>query len=332
MRSLPPGLREELDEALVERVGSGGAVAGVTPLSGGSINDALRLETEAGDAFFLKWNAAAPEGMFDAEADGLAALATAARETGAELQVPEVVAVGQGGRPADWLLLEYVHRGSGGVAWGERLGRALAALHGSRGPVGWPRDNFIGSLPQTNRCSGRSAGGSDAPGSAPGRGTDGSARDTPHTWARFWAEARIEPQLRSARDLGYFRGRGGRVLEDLVACIPDALEGGVPEGASLLHGDLWGGNVFPDGRGCPVLVDPAVYRGHREVDLAMSELFGFPGGFLPAYREARPVDDAYDAHRRDLYQLYYLLVHVNLFGGGYEAGCVRAAERVLATA
>lgn len=198
--------------------------------------------------------------------------------------------------------MEFVDRGSGGAAWAGRLGRGLAALHRPAGAVGWRRDNFIGSLPQSNRA---------------------------RAWPRFWTESRIGPQLRAARDGGHFRGRAGDTLARLLERTPAILEDAMSGGPSLLHGDLWGGNVFPDGSGRPVLVDPAIYRGHREVDLAMSELFGFPDGFLPAYREARPVAPGYEAFRRDLYQLYYLLVHVNLFGAGYEAGCVRAAERVL---
>jgi protein-ribulosamine 3-kinase len=112
---------------------------------------------------------------------------------------------------------------------------------------------------------------------------------------------------------------------------PDLLAGAAEPG--LLHGDLWGGNVFPDGDGRPVLIDPAVYRGHREVDLAMSELFGgFPARWPDAYHEVWPIDTAYARCRRALYQLYYLLVHVNLFGGGYEASCVAAAQTVLRSA
>ena len=133
--------------------------------------------------------------------------------------------------------------------------------------------------------------------------------------------------MRAARDRGHLIGAG--VLDELADRIPQMLNASLPDGPSLLHGDLWGGNAFPDAQGRPVIIDPAVYRGDPEVDLAMSELFGFPSGFHSAYRAVRPVDQGYEDVRRDLYQLYYLLVHVTLFGSGYEAPALAAARRVL---
>ncbi|MFO8174555.1 MAG: fructosamine kinase family protein, partial [Longimicrobiales bacterium] len=113
-------------------------------------------------------------------------------------------------------------------------------------------------------------------------------------------------------------------MEEILPRTPEA-------GPALLHGDLWSGNYFPDARGRPVLIDPAVYRGDGEVDLAMMELFGsFPHGFAEAYRRARGISSRYREYGRDLYQLYYLLAHVNLFGGGYVSGALGAAGRVLA--
>jgi fructosamine-3-kinase len=266
-------------------------------------------------SFFLKWNPGADAEMFAAEADGLEAL----EEPGA-LRTPAVLGWGGSGTPSDpgWLLLEFVPKGRPASGYGHLLGEGLARLHDSavghsrrasaNGPAfGWHRDNFIGSLPQTNNVE--------------------------ETWADFWRKHRVEPQLRMARERGYFTGREGRVLDQILDRMPELLpesDGQVP---GLLHGDLWSGNYYPGPGGEPVLIDPAVYLGAGEVDLAMMELFGsFPSGFRQAYGSVRYLPPEYDAFRRDLYQLYYLLVHVNLFGGGYVGGVLRAAEHVLRSA
>jgi fructosamine-3-kinase len=150
------------------------------------------------------------------------------------------------------------------------------------------------------------------------------------TWSDFWRDRRLEPQLRTARDRGYFGGAHAAVMDTLLERVEEAMEGTCPEGPSLLHGDLWSGNYYAGPDGGPVLIDPAVYRGAGEVDLAMMELFGsLPSGFRDGYAAVRPLDPEYERIRRDLYQLYYLLVHVNLFGGGYAASSLAAATRVL---
>jgi fructosamine-3-kinase len=235
--------------------------------------------------------------MFEAEADGLEALRRASL-----LRVPAPVAYGEDGGVA-WLLMEHVAAGSPGRESLRALGigLGLAEIHSSdvEGSFGWERDNWIGSLDQRNEAS------SD--------------------WGAFWRDVRIGPQLSAARRRGRVEDE---VFDDVLEVIPGALAD--VETPELVHGDLWGGNWFADEEGRPVLIDPAVYRGHGEVDIAMSELFGgFGPAFYDAYADARAVTDAYDAYRRDLYQLYYLLVHVNLFGGAYEAGSRRAAERVV---
>ena len=191
-----------------------------------------------------------------------------------------------------YLLLEYVElRPAGDFA---ALGTMLAAMHRHRGELfGWPRDNYIGSTPQAN-------GGSK-------------------NWAAFWHERRLEPQLALA-------ARNGHRID--VAPVWRLLEGHEPA-PSLLHGDLWSGNAafLPDG--APVLYDPAVYYGDRETDLAMTELFGgLPGAFYAAYDAAWPLSSGYE-QRKHLYNLYHLLNHLNLFGGGYLAQ-VRAALGFLA--
>ncbi len=302
--------------ALDARTGGSTTLRVAGPVGGGCINPSARLETAGGEAFFLKWNEYSPAEMFGAEADGLSAL----RAPGL-IRVPEVLGWGGRGTAADpaWLLLEFVPRGTAGRDFGPRMGEGLALLHASGtkpgqvggspsvGPTsfGWHRDNFIGSLPQMNRES--------------------------ESWGAFWRDQRIGPQLRLARESGFFRGEKGEILDRLLGRVEEILlpEGG--HGPALLHGDLWSGNYYPDPLGAPVLIDPAVFRGDGEVDLSMMELFGsLPSGFLEAYGAIRPVLAEYTAFRRDLYQLYYLLAHVNLFGGSYVGGSLSAARRVLA--
>lgn len=177
----------------------------------------------------------------------------------------------------------------------ERLGTGLASLHRVRAERhGWPSDNVIGSLPQAN-------GWMDE-------------------WPAFWRERGLGPQLRLAYDSGWFEPSARRRFDALLDRLDEFLAPAAEDGPSLLHGDLWSGNVHPTADGEAALIDPASYHGHREVDLAMAELFGgFDTTFHDAYREAWPLADGYDEARRAIYQLYYLLVHVNLFGGGYVA-------------
>jgi len=305
--ALPDAVRRGVEASLEKIDRRAVAVRSASPVSGGSISAAVRLNTQGGDTYFLKWRTATPEGMFAAEAAGLAALRSAA--AGAGFRVPEVFAHASGaGASPGWILMEWVPRGTGSAGWGAALGRAVAGLHGAGAPgpggYGWEQDNFIGPLPQDNTPSGH--------------------------WATFWRERRLVPQLDLATQRGHFQGHG-RTMDLVLDRLDEALSGVPAEGPSLLHGDLWSGNVYPGPAGEPVLVDPAVYRGHGEVDLAMSELFGgFPEGFLDAYGEVRPLGSNYRRVRRPLYQLYYLLVHVNLFGAAYLGESIRAAESALA--
>ena len=282
---LPEPLRRSL-EAHFGRVGE------VRAVSGGSINQAARVEGADGP-FFLKYSADAPPGIFAAEARGLEALAA----SGCGLVVPRVLALGE-----DWLALEWLEPAPRAAGFGERLGRGLAALHRSGGTWGWDEANFIGSLPQENAVVAGS-------------------------WADFWWTRRLEPQLRRARTVGRLPARDAD-WERLRDALPTLLAPAESDGPSLLHGDLWSGNVMSAAHG-PALVDPAVYRGHREVDLAMSELFGgFSADFYAAYNEAWPLRPGYREKRCGVYQLYYLLVHVNLFGGAYGAQTAEVLRRV----
>ena len=208
-------------------------------------------------------------------------------------RAPEPIAMGVAGGQA-YLLMEWLELGSRGDF--AALGTLLAAMHRAQSDrYGWPRDNYVGSTPQEN---------------------GGCA-----TWGEFWRMRRLDPQLALAR-------RNGYQLE--VLPVWRLLEGHEPV-ASLLHGDLWSGNAGFLADGAPVLFDPAVYYGDREADLAMTELFGgFPEQFYQAYGEAWPLDKGYEL-RKQIYNLYHLLNHLNLFGGGYLAQ-VRATLRFLAHA
>ena len=239
---------------------------------------------------------------FEAEIDGLAAL----RATGI-LRVPEVFGVGQTTDGRAWIEMEFlVLRGLDQRA-GARLGERLAEMHhrtghGVAAPYGWQRDNFIGATPQSNRPQ----------------------RD----WAGFFAAERLLPQLGMASRNGMggaLRAQGERIAESIGAFFLD-----YRPPPSLLHGDLWSGNVgqLPDGT--PAVFDPAVYRGDREADVAMAELFGgFPEAFYASYRAAWPLDAGFET-RKTLYNLYHVLNHYNLFGAGYLDQARRMIERLSA--
>jgi len=290
-------LATELERAL------GSPVVRSSGLGGGSINDAAQVKLADGRELFVKTNPDPPPAMFATEARGLRWLAEARA-----LRLPDVVAVAGPDDPVQFLVLELVRRGRPARDFDETLGRGLAALHrfGAAG-FGSDHDNFIGRLPQAN----------------------GPASD-PGSWAVFYRERRLEPQLRLAADHGLATARMKREFARLFVELDDLL--GPPEPPARLHGDLWGGNLMCDAGGAPCLIDPAVYGGHREIDLAMMRLFGgFGARVFTAYDEAWPLADGHEA-RVDLYQLYPLMVHVNLFGGGGYTGSVESAlTRLLST-
>lgn len=272
----------------------GAEVRRARSVGGGDINDAWAVELADGRSVFVKSNARADRTMFAREADGLRWLAEPRA-----LRVPEVLGVSSGADGASpWLALELVERGSPSREHDERLGRGLALLHRAGAPsFGLDHDNFIGRLPQSNApCA---------------------------TWPELYRKRRLEAQLERATGAGLVSARMRRGFDVLFGKLDTLV--GPPEPPSRLHGDLWGGNAFADAGGAPVLIDPAVYGGHREVDLAMMRLFGgFSERVFAAYREAWPLADGHE-ERVPLYQLYPLLVHVNLFGSGY----VGAVERAL---
>lgn len=266
----------------------------IEPVGGGCINRTL-VVSDGRQRFFVKLNCPDRADMFAAEAEGLRALRAAEA-----LRVPAPICTGRG-REA-FLVLEYVDFGSEQPTSLEQLGRGLAALHRCTQPRhGWHRHNTIGTTPQDNTPA--------------------------DDWIDFWRQRRLQPQLRLTAENGYARAltpRADRLLARLADFFCD-----YRPAASLLHGDLWAGNHGVDRAGVPVIFDPAVYYGDRETDLAMTELFGgFGARFYAAYREAWPLDAGYTG-RRSLYNLYHVLNHLNLFGGGYLAQATRLIDQLL---
>jgi len=285
-------------QEITARTGTACASAPARSIGGGSINHCYYWPAGS-SAMFVKLAASASQPVFAAEADGLRELSRARA-----LRVPEVLATGVAGSTA-FLALEWIEPGTADEACERRLGEGLAALHSVTAPrFGWWRDNSIGPTPQAN--------------------------DWSEDWVEFFRERRLRPQLALAARHGLaalLAGPGERLLAALPALLADH----APRG-SLLHGDLWGGNWLSSAAGEPVLVDPVVYYGDRETDLAMTRLFGgFGAAFYRAYESAAPLP-AGAALRAQLYNLYHVLNHANLFGGGYAREARALIERLLAAA
>jgi len=280
-----------------------GAPVGLRSLGGGCIADAAVAEFADGSRVFVK-RAAGQPGMFAAEAGGLRALA----EAGA-IRVPRVLAVSE-----EALALEMIEAAPRRRGFFEDFGRRFAALHQHRGRAcGFADDNFIGSTPQPNQPL-------DGP-------WERAAGEDGRGWPEFFLERRLRFQV------GLAVRRGGddlaRLLDRAEARVYELL-GSATEPPVLLHGDLWGGNYIVDERGEACLIDPAVYFGHREADLAMTRLFGgFDRAFYAAYDEALPLPAGHE-ERLAIYQLYHVLNHFNLFGGGYHEQSRRILMRYAA--
>jgi fructosamine-3-kinase len=272
----------------------GVAVGASHPIGGGDVGEGWRLELADGRTVYAKTRAGAPPGIFAAEAAGLRWIGAASA-----LPVPEVLAVADG--PDDdppVLVLPWIqsgrHQGDE-----DAFGRGLAVLHRvGAASYGFSRNGFIGPLPLDNR--------------------------TAATWAAFYWERRIEPFLRMAVDAGAIDLDDAEIVSELEDQLDDLV--GPPEPIARLHGDLWSGNVLWADDGRPWLIDPSAYGGRREVDLAMLALFGGLGPrVFASYQETWPLSDGYE-DRVALYQIYPLLVHAVLFGGGYGKRAVSAAD------
>lgn len=263
------------------------------PLAGGDINRAFRLDCGA-ERFFVKLNEAGREAMFVAEREGLEAI-----QRSRSIRVPEVYLTASVGEHA-CIVMEYIDLD--GPQDPGQLAQALAAMHGCQQQrFGFHTDNTIGSTAQINSWN-----------------TD---------WVAFWREHRLGFQLQLARCNGLdtlLIDRGLQLADSLAQFFTSYQ----PQ-PSLLHGDLWSANLGADAAGNPVIYDPACYYGDHEAELAMMELFGSPGArFFDTYREHFPIDSGY-SERRDLYNLYHLLNHANLFGGGYASQAQQVIDRLL---
>ena len=283
----------EIARKISQATGSEFTIADRRSVSGGCINQGYRIEGQQAK-YFVKLNDAAKVEMFVAEALGLKQMA--ATET---ISVAQPICWGIAGNNS-YIVLEWLDLGgSRKLSWTE-MGRQLAEMHrqGTRDKFGWEVNNTIGSTPQINSWM--------------------------DNWADFFAEQRIGYQLNLAKRRGGGFPDRNRVVEGVRA----RLAGHQPQ-ASLVHGDLWSGNAAIGSDGQPIIFDPATYYGDRETDLAMSELFGgFPAAFYAGYREAWQLDTGYE-QRKDIYNLYHILNHFNLFGGGYGSQAQKIIARAL---
>lgn len=284
---VPPAILQELEAH------TGLSVKSFSFAGGGCINLGGHLSTLSGN-FFLKWNDRKKfPGMFVSEGRGLALL----REAKA-LAVPNVIYAGEAGS-FQFILLEHIAEGKKSKTFWRDFGSGLATLHATSATAfGLDHDNYIGSLPQQNTLC--------------------------VSWVDFFIEQRLKRQLQISHD-GKTIDRGiTEKFESLFRKLPSIL---TEEPPSLLHGDLWSGNIMVSAQGNPSLIDPAVYFGHREMDLAMTKLFGgFDRSYLESYQEAYILQPGYE-ERFEVYNLYPLLVHLNLFGGEYFVQVAEVLKR-----
>lgn len=261
-------------------------------IGGGSINQAYCISDGDRD-YFIKLNRAAQYAMFEAEALGLKEIADSHT-----IKVPEPICWGTANGSC-YIVMEYLSLGNSDRDSWYQMGHDLAAMHRvtSRQGFGWRQDNTIGDTPQKNPWT-----------------TD---------WVTFFIEHRLRYQFQLANRRGHFPRE-----DELLSAVPALLSGHDPE-PSLVHGDLWSGNASVTADGTPIILDPATYYGDREVDIAMSELFGrFPEPFYKGYNDAYPLDEGYEK-RKTLYNLYHIINHFNLFGGGYGSQANSMIDRLL---
>jgi protein-ribulosamine 3-kinase len=286
---LPDELKKSVESTLSENTGIQVQISETLSLGGGCINEAYALKTNTGK-YFIKYNPATafPE-MFKKEAAGLKILA----DTNT-LSIPGVIATFET-ENYDYLLLQYIESGNITAGFWTDFGEKLAEMHRiSSGYFGLDHDNYIGSLYQSNKMD------SD--------------------FYNFFITQRIDPQLKEARNKGAFSQSDTRYFDSLFNSLHNIIPAEKP---ALIHGDLWSGNFMVSQNGSPCLIDPAVYYGHREADIAMTKLFGgFRPEFYTAYNHAWPIEKDWQK-RMDIFNLYPLLVHVNLFGGGYAGQVLR---------
>jgi fructosamine-3-kinase len=281
-------LPENIRAACIEYLG--GEPTRVERVGGGMVNQAVRVETK-GTRYFVKWHESAPPGLFETEARGLALLHSANA-----FRIPQVIAYAEAAANAPaYLILEWLESASkvNVRVYAARFGQALAALHRvTAATFGLDHDNYIGEMPQANLPT--------------------------SSWAAFYRDQRIIPQMQIAQKRGYLPLYREARLWDLVERIEEFLAGS-DELPALIHGDLWDGNFFAATGDQPVLFDPAVFYGHREMEIAFAQMFNGMPFYLDAYNEAYRMDAGYH-ERRALLQLYHMLVHLNHFGERYGSG------------
>ncbi len=281
---------------IADALGKPFKIHAVQSLSGGDINQAYCIASQE-QRYFVKINRLDLSSMFHAEREALLELADSH-----SVRVPRPICCGQTATQA-FLVLEYIHLQAKNRQAEQLLGEQLAKLHQRpQAFFGWHQDNTLGSTPQIN---------------------------TPIAdWISFWQQNRLEHQLQLAQQQGY-RGKLPELGAHLAQVLPQFFQGYAVQ-ASLLHGDLWGGNAAADANGLPVIFDPASYYGDRETDIAMTELFGgFGPEFYAAYQHCLPLDPGYKT-RKQLYNLYHILNHLNLFGSGYLSQAERIMQNLLA--
>jgi fructosamine-3-kinase len=285
----PNELKKSIENTLSTQIGKVVQITETSSIGGGCINEAYSLKTNAGK-YFVKFNStgAFPR-MFEKEAAGLRILA----DTNT-ISVPEVICASETGKHA-YLLLQFIETGRQKNDFWYNFGTLLSGLHRNTSDnFGLSHDNYIGSLVQENKQH--------------------------LDFISFFISQRLEPQLKIARNQGALNQGDTRYFDSLF----NRLNSIIPiEKPALLHGDLWSGNFMVNAMGAPCIFDPAVYYGHREADIAMTQLFGgFSPEFYHAYNETFPLEKDWQK-RTDIFNLYPLLVHVNLFGGSYAAQVLR---------
>lgn len=264
------------------------SITRVKSIHGDDINESAKIELESGDKLFVKWNNSAPDSMFSAEAKGLALL----NDAGTHLKIPDSKL-----QKNHFLVLEWIDEGGGKTNSAYDFGVELAKLHqNSSNSFGLDHDNFIGRLPQSNQQH--------------------------SNWPDFYAIERIEPQVKMGVESGKLTRSVLRDVQKLYSKLGSIFP---TEKPALLHGDLWSGNYMFTKSGNASIYDPAVYYGHREMEIAMTRLFGgFSANFYEGYNNEYPLEPGFE-DRVNICNLYPILVHANLFGGSYS----RQAENII---
>jgi protein-ribulosamine 3-kinase len=271
-----------------------GEIVGLQRVNGGDINESALVRLENDQSMFVKWILKAPPDFLEKEAEGLRALRAAA----SPLIIPEVYAVQVFESGTQTLIMDYLNPIEPSATDWVKAGEGLAMLHSNTSDTfGWTSNNYIGTLPQENTES--------------------------DSWPIFFGLERLRQQLFLGLRRGVFGAAFAKGLDRLVAILPSLLPNVAPE---LTHGDLWSGNILFTSKG-PALIDPSVAYAHGEADLAMSKLFGgFPPTFYDAYQQSRPLVPGWES-RMQLLQLYWVMVHANLFGGHYVQQCQSIVDR-----